>query len=78
MTVENIYSQSDAESESEAAKERKQKISTRANRAAAMRRDVRPNRRSKFEPKLVFIGAGSALEQMGRIRLTRRYSGNIE
>ncbi|KKU77194.1 MAG: hypothetical protein UY12_C0005G0010 [Parcubacteria group bacterium GW2011_GWA2_47_8b] len=68
MRSDSNYDQFDADSEEREARERKNEIGARANRAAAMR-----HRHGR--PQTIYIGTGSALERMGRVRLTRRLRG---
>lgn len=65
--MENIYSQSDEEAESEAAKEQKRVIIEKVKSLRAR------------GGRLVFIGSSQDFEKLtGRLRMTRRYRGNIE
>ncbi len=67
MFNDSNYDQFDADHEEQEAKERKSEISSRANRAAMMRR------RRGLTPQIIYVGIGSSLERMGRVRLTRRF-----
>ncbi len=65
--MENIYSQSDEEAESEAVKEQKRVIIEKVKSLRAR------------GGRLVFIGSSQDFEKLtGRLRMTRRYRGNIE
>ncbi len=64
---EHNYDQFDADAESEEAKEQKRVITEKAKTATAR------------GGKLVYVGSAQDFEKLtGRVRMTRRYRGNIE